>query len=263
MLVLGRSLFAIAMIGFGVLSLIYRDFVHNLQPVSLIVPASMPGYVPLALLSGVSLVAVGILIILQVRAAQAATTLAIFLVAWVLFLQVPSAIHYPRLLRSPWWIRTFEVIAMSGTALIIGGLAGGPGRERWVARGRLLFGVSLPVFGVLHLIYGPGTASLIPTFYPFPLFLAYFTGTAKIAAGLAITFDRFSRLASLLTALLYAIYTLTLHLPRQFMGRPPDAQRAGTTSLFVAIAFCGAALVVAGSLRRRASGVAKVTPVSS
>lgn len=78
MLVLGRSVFAIAMIGFGTLSLIYRDFVHNLQPVDLLVPASTPGYVPVAILSGVFLIAAGTLIILQIRAAPAATALAIF-----------------------------------------------------------------------------------------------------------------------------------------------------------------------------------------
>ena len=263
MLVLGRSVFAIAMIGFGILSLIYRDFVHNLQPVDLLVPASTPGYVPVAILSGVFLIAAGTLIILQIRAAAAATALAIFFATWIVFLQLPTAFLYPRLLRSPWWVRTFEVLAMSGTALIIGGLASRSGRERWVARGRILFGLSLPVFGVLHLIYGPRTASLIPAFYPFPLFLAYFTGAAKITAGLAIASGRLVRLAAMLTALQYAIYTVTLHLPRQFLGRSADAQRAGATSLCVAIAFCGAALIVAGALQQRARGRATAQPTTS
>ena len=48
MTTLGRIVFAIAMIGFGVTALIYGDFTHNLQPVDLIVPRTMPGYVPLA-----------------------------------------------------------------------------------------------------------------------------------------------------------------------------------------------------------------------
>jgi uncharacterized membrane protein YphA (DoxX/SURF4 family) len=252
MLVLGRSVFAIATIGFGALSIIYRDFVHNLQPVDLLLPASTVGYVPLAILSGAFLIACGTLIFLQIRSAHAAMALAIFFAIWVVFLQLPTAFLYPRLLRSPWWVRTFEVVAMTGTALIIGGLASRPVRDQWIARGRVLFGLSLPVFGVLHLVYGPGTASLIPAFYPFPLFLAYFTGTAKIAAGLAIASGRLVRVAAMLTALQYAVYTLTLHLPRQFIGRPPDAQRAGSTSLFVAVAFCGAALVVAGTLQNRA-----------
>lgn len=252
MLVLGRTMFAIAVIGFGALSLIYRDFVHNLQPVDLLVPASTPGYVPLALLTGVFLIAAGALVLAQVRTFHAAVALAMFLALWVVLLQLPTAFLHPRLLRSPWWVRTFEVVAMSGASLMLAGLASRPRRERWVGLGRLLFGVSLPVFGVLHLIYGPGTARLIPAFYPFPLFLAYFTGAAKIAAGLAIALGRVPRIAAMLTALLYAIYALTLHIPRQFIGRPPDAQRAGSTSMFVAIAFCGAALIVAGAVQRRA-----------
>jgi uncharacterized membrane protein YphA (DoxX/SURF4 family) len=252
MLALGRSVFAIAMIGFGVVSLIYRDFVHNLQPVDLLVPASTPGYLTLALLTGAFLVTAGALILVQIRTLHAAVVLAAFLALWIMLLQLPTAFLHPRLLRSPWWVRTFEVVAMCGASLILAGLASRPERERWIALGRIFFGVSLPVFGVLHLIYGPSVASLIPTFYPFPLFLAYFTGAAKIAAGLAIASGWLSRLAAMLTALLYAIYALTLHIPRQFIGRPPAAQRAGSTSMFVAIAFCGAALMVAAAVQRHA-----------
>jgi uncharacterized membrane protein YphA (DoxX/SURF4 family) len=249
------------LIGFGALSLIYRDFVHNLQPVDLLVSAATPGYLPLALLSGAFLIAAGALVLLQIRTFHATLAIAAFLALWVVLLQMPTAFLHPRLLRSPWWIRTFEVIAMSGAAFILAGLAGR--RDRWIAAGRIAFGVSLPVFGVLHLIYGPSTAMLIPAFYPFPLFLAYFTGAAKIAAGAAIAFDRLSRLAALLTALLYAIYALTLHIPRQFIDRPPEAQRAGSTSMFVAIAFCGAALIAAGVAQRRTRLASAAHPSSA
>lgn len=253
MLALGRSLFAVALIGFGVLCLIYRDFVHNLQPVDLLVPVTTPGYVPLALLSGAFLVVAGLATLLRHRTApRLLTAVAVYFGIWIVVLQVPSAFLYPELLRSPWWVRTFEVLAMSGAALMLAGVLRPDERnDRWVRWGRILFAISLPVFGVLHLIYGPGTARLIPSYYPFPLFLAYFTGTAKIAAGLAIASGILTRPAAMLTALQYAIYVTTLHLPLQLIVRANDPQRPGMTSLFVAVAFCGSALIVAGTVAPR------------
>ncbi|MGH7638632.1 MAG: hypothetical protein ACREOK_13375 [Gemmatimonadaceae bacterium] len=252
MLPSGRIVFAIALIGLGVVSLIFRDFVHNLQPVDLLVSTTTPGYRPFALASGMLLIVAGVLIMLRVRAYDAAIALAVFLMLWIVFLQVPSAVLNPRLLRSPWWVRTFEVLAMTGALLILAGHDIRPTRERLIQLGRVLFGVSLPVFGVLHFIYASNVASLIPAFYPFPLALAYITGAAKIAAGAAIVLGKVPRQAAGLTALLYGVYALTLHIPRQIMEPSWDAQRAGLTSMFVAIAFCGAALIVAGSLERRA-----------
>jgi uncharacterized membrane protein YphA (DoxX/SURF4 family) len=243
----GRIVFAVAMAGFGVVSLVYVDFVRQLQPVSEFVPASTPGYGPLAVATGLALIAAGLAILADVRTWHAAVFLAGFFALWILFLQVPSAFANPTLLRSPWWVRTFETVVLAGAALILAGLAGRSVRERWVVVGRRLFGVSLPVFGVLHFIYAENVASLVPAFYPWPLFLAYFTGAAKAAAGLAITAGLVPRLAASLVAVQYGIYALTLHIPRQFMDQPAGYQPNGVTSMFVAIAFCGAALIVAGS----------------
>lgn len=258
MFALGRTLFAVALVGFGTLCLIYRDFVHNLQPVDLLVPATTPGYVPLALLSGAFLIAAGLATLFRHRLApRLMIAAAAFFILWIVVLQFPTAFLNPRLLRSPWWIRTFEVLAISGAALILAGaLPHGERDERWVTIGRVVFGISLPVFGILHLIYGPGTATLVPSYYPFPLFLAYFTGAAKIAAGVAIASGTLARLAAMLTALQYAIYVTTLHLPLQLIIRANDPQRPGMTSLFVAVAFCGAALIVAGTVAPRPRRIA-------
>jgi len=247
MLVSGRLVFAAAMAGFGIVSVVFVDFVRQLQPVSLFVHASTPGYAPLAILTGVILVAAGIAIGANQRTFQAAAVLAAFFASWVVFLQIPSAFAFPALLRSPWWIRTFETVVLAGAALILAGQARRPERDGWIRTGRLLVGVSLPVFGVLHLIYPESVAALVPAFYPWPMFLAYFTGAAKIAAGIAIAANVLARLAATLIAVQYALYALTLHIPRQFIEQPAGHQPNGITSMFIAIAFCGVGLIVAGS----------------
>jgi uncharacterized membrane protein YphA (DoxX/SURF4 family) len=258
MLLAGRIIFAIAMMGFGIVCLVFVDFVRQLQPVSEFVPASTPGYGLLAVLTGLLLVAAGVAILTNIKMYQAAIVLAMLFASWILFLQIPSAFANPNLLRSPWWIRTFETVALAGATLILAGRSGQPVHEGWIRIGQVLFGLSLPVFAVLHFVYASNVASLVPAFYPWPLFLAYFTGAAKLAAGLAIAIGVVPRLSAIMVALLYGMYAVTLHIPLQFVDHPAG-QPNSVTSMFVAIAFCGAALIVAGSLPRAARSPAAVT----
>jgi uncharacterized membrane protein YphA (DoxX/SURF4 family) len=261
MLTLGRIAFALAMAGFGVLSLLYVDFVHQLQPI----PAWMPGYSLLAILTGVALIVAATGIALDRNARIAALAVAGFFSLWIVSLQVPSAFTDPALLRSPWWIRTFESVTLVGGAVTLAALRSDPVRTRWLRGARIAFGVSLPVFGVLHLIYPGSVASLVPPWYPAPMFWAYFTGFAQIAAGLGVAVLVMPRVAAILAGLMYGTWALTLHIPRSwcrlqgpcgFLDAPVvglEGSRAGLTSLFVAFAMCGSAWIVAGSLAARAA----------
>lgn len=258
LLPVGRILFAVAIVGFGVLCLAFADFVHQLQPVDVLLPGSAPLYGVLALATGVFLGAAGLAIASHVRTYPLATALTALFALGIVVLQVPSAFIDPSLLRSPWWVRTFETLALSGGALIVAGRTSRPERERWIRTGRVLFGASLPVFGVLHFVYADNVASLIPDWYPRPLFWAYLTGLGNVAAGASITTGVLSRLAAVLAGGMYGTYALTLHVPRAvstyvpqlFLDDPTALQdaRAGLTSLFVAVGMWGAAWIVAGSL---------------
>lgn len=249
----GRIVFAVAIVGFGVLCLAYIDFIAQLQPV----PSGIPGYGALGVLTGVILIAAGLAIMTDVRAYPAALALTVFFGSWIVFLQVPSAFVDPALLRSAWWVRTFETLAFTGGALVLAGLTSRPPRERWLRLGRILFGVSLPVFGVLHFIYADNVASIVPPWYPWGLFWAYFTGLAQVAAGVAIAADKLPRLAATLAGAMYGTWALTLHIPSQLQY---DNPRAEQTSLLVAVAMCGAAWIVAGSLSNRGRAATEKEP---
>lgn len=227
-----------------------------------LLPASS-AYSGLARLTGVLLVAGGLAIVTGVQVFPLTTALAVFFALWIAVLQVPSAFIDPRLLRSPWWVRTFETLALMGGAVILAGLTSRPARERWIRSGRVLFGVSLPVFGVLHFIYAENVASLVPRWYPWPLFWANVTGLANVAAGVAIAAGMVARPAAILAGTMYGIYALTLHIPLAMSVYLPQLStddpvalqrvRAGLTSLFVAIGMWGTGWIVAGSLVRRVS----------
>jgi uncharacterized membrane protein YphA (DoxX/SURF4 family) len=232
MLTPGRILLSVALLGFGSLCLLYVDFVNSLEPV----PSWIPAYEVLAVVNGLMLVAAGVFILLGLRTGAAAGMVAVFLALWIVLLHVPSAFTNPILLRSPWWIRTIRI-------------------------GRIAFGVSMPVFGTLHLIYPESTASLVPPWYPWPMFWAYFTGLAQIAGGAAIAIGILPRLAAILAGTMYGTWALTLHIPRiwcrlygpcEFLDAPVglETSRGGLTSLFVVIGMSGAAWIVAGALAR-------------
>jgi uncharacterized membrane protein YphA (DoxX/SURF4 family) len=260
LLTLGRSAYAFAIAGFGLLSLIYVDFIHVLQPI----PVGVPGYRLLAILNGVGLLTAATAIALNRYTRVAALAMAGFFAVWIVLLQIPSAFTNPALLRSPWWIRTFESVVLASAALTLAGLQSDPVRTRWLRGARIAFGISLPVFGALHLIYPANTASLVPPWFPAPMFWAYFTGFAQICAGLAVATGIMPRLAAILAGVMYGSWALTLHIPRswcrfygscEFLQGPAAGfagSRGGLTSLFVAFAMCGSAWIVAGSLARRA-----------
>lgn len=251
----GRVVFGLAIAAQGVVCLYYRDFMHSLQPV----PAAIPGYDFLALLVGVILIAAGFAIVSGVRARPLGLTLALLLVAGIGLLHVPGAIENPELLRSPFWIRGFESLALAGAAVLLAGRAGEQ-RPSWIRAGRVVFGASLPVFGILHFVYPANVAALITTAtpgWPWPLFLAYLTGAGHFAAGVAIATGVWARWAAMLAGFMYATWALTLHLPRvvdhpaaRSLENPAGyaGDRGELTSLFVCVAFWGAAWVVAGSL---------------
>jgi uncharacterized membrane protein YphA (DoxX/SURF4 family) len=256
--VAGRAAFAVGLAGFGVLCLYYADTVHQLQPLIMFVPASTPGYGVVGILTGVFLLAASGAVITGVRTRMLMLSLAAFFGVWIVALHVPSAFVEPRLLRSPWWIRTFETLALTGGAVVLAGLTARPARDEWIRLGGVLYGVSLPVFGVLHLVYADNVASLVPAFYPWPLFWAYLTAAGNIFGGAAITLGTLSRLAAILAGFMYGTYALTLHIPLAVTTYVPQlasgdtaalqAARAGLTSLFVAIGMWGSAWIVAGSL---------------
>jgi uncharacterized membrane protein YphA (DoxX/SURF4 family) len=108
--------------------------------------------------------------------------------------------------------------------------------------GRYIFAFSMIIFGVQHFQYAQFIAFLIPAWIPAHLFLAYATGVALIAAGVAIATHIFARLAATLLGVMFVLWFVLLHLPR-VIAHPPNGDEL--TSAFVALAFSGASFLMA------------------
>jgi len=248
---LGRFFFAISMAAFGIQQFIIADFVPGLVPV----PTWFPGRSFLVYLSGLALIAAGASLIANQKARLMAFLLGLLWCFWVILLHVPKLAANPR--NGGEWTTAFEALALGGAALVLAGILSvdRPDLRGWdramvkaLPVGRYLFGISLPVFGILHFIYVDYVAGAIPAWIPAPTFWAYVTGVAHIAAGLSIVTNVKARWAALLLSRMFGLWVLLLHIPRVVAS--PNTRNEWSSAI-IALAMCGGSLLIAGSLLRK------------
>ncbi|MGC2297380.1 MAG: DoxX family membrane protein [Acidobacteriaceae bacterium] len=143
--------------------------------------------------------------------------------------------------------RTFS---LSGSGSAFGGgssIVSNALSARLATAARWLFGIAFIVFGSLHLQAPAWIAGLIPHWIPFPLFFAWFTGCALIAAGLAIAIGVWTRLSASLLALMLFSWVLIVHAPRIAHAlHDGDEWNSG----FVCLTMAGSALLAAALASR-------------
>ena len=243
----GRFLFAIAITAFGIQHLIFAATGAGLGP-----PWTPVNHI-LAYALGALLVAsgVGMMTGIQVQCAGFAVVLTALIRIALCYL--PKLVATP---RNPGpWTSAFELLAIGGASLVLlspftgttfGRLSEQP--NTWSHLGRVLFGGSLVVFGVQHLMYGAFVATLIPAWIPGRLFWAYFVGVAFFAAALAIVTGRIASLAATLLGTMFFLWVVMLHAPRVVAALHNGNE---WTSLFVALAMAGGSFVIAGATAGR------------
>jgi uncharacterized membrane protein YphA (DoxX/SURF4 family) len=245
---LGRIFFGTGMLAFGMMNVVTGVPVLGIEPI----PDGAPAHAFWAYGTGVLLIAGGVGVWMDGRRAQvAAIGLGVLLFLWLIALHLPTLATHIH--NGSVWTSTFECLALCSGAWILAAALAGRNTDRNATAdrlgrlagiGRYAFGVSLPVFGALHFIYWQYVASVIPGWIPgSPVFWAYFTGCAHIAAGLAILSGVQARLAATLLGSMFTSWVVLLHVPRVFAH--PD-HLSEWTSLCVAIGLSGVAWMMAG-----------------
>ena len=242
---LGRFFFAIPQIVFAIEYLARGRWLGGMPPV----PPWTHGEHIFSYVTGAALLVLGISLLINKEARLSATILGLLFMFSVVFLH--AARHFSGIIHDG-NIRTraFETLALGGAAFVLAALVSKASSIQFLASanpllaviGRYIYAFSMVIFGIQHYLYAPYIAFLIPKWMPAHLFLAYFTGTAFIAAGLAIATHLFSRLASILLGLMFFLWVISLHAPR-VIASPHNADEL--ISLFVALAFSGTSFLLA------------------
>jgi len=247
---IGRVFFAIPIVVFGIQYFNYGRFARGLPPV----PPWAPGGAVAAYLTGALLVVTGVCILANVQVRPSAAVLGMFCFACVV------ALHTMRLhtviYQGGERTGALEALALAGAAWVLAGTSSSslrisqgfqPFTDKLGKVGLYLFAFSMLIFGVQHFMYAAYIATLIPAWMPAHLFLTYFTGTAFIAAAIAIASRMQARLGAALLGLMFLLWTILLHAPRVFAH---IHNKDELTSLFVALAMSGGSFIVAAAVSK-------------
>jgi uncharacterized membrane protein len=246
----GRFFVAISMAAFGIQFLLLAPVVHTLSNAW---PAVIPGQ-PWGYLVGLFLIAAGGAIVCNLQARAAAILLGTTILLWAVLRHLPLLAGHLR--DGGIWTNAGKAFAMSGCAF----LAAGPapvetgralavlverlGRIRPLAR--FFLGVPMVIFGIEHFIYEQFVESLVPNWIPWHAFWTYFAAVALIAGGSGMILKIRARLAAAMSGLMIFLWVLMLHLPRAAAAWHDTNE---WTSVFQALAWSGAALILAENLR--------------
>jgi putative oxidoreductase len=113
--------------------------------------------------------------------------------------------------------------------------------------GRIVFALTVAIFGVFHLTNANAMSAMIPSFLSaVAVPVVYLTGTCLLAAALSFIINRYTYWAGLFLAIFLVLIILLVHVPG--LSDPARAQMA-TSMILKDTAMAASALMVAGMNR--------------
>jgi uncharacterized membrane protein len=126
--------------------------------------------------------------------------------------------------------------------------------DRGIRIARIIFGLALIPVGLGHIFYVNITASLIPSWMPIRLGLAYLTGVGQIACGLGVLFLRLAHAAALIEVRMLALFALLVWGPDTWvssipkLAEQPPGMRFPLTAFLITWVIGASALLVATNI---------------
>jgi uncharacterized membrane protein YphA (DoxX/SURF4 family) len=241
----GRLLFAISIMAFGIQQLVTAQFVRVVPPL----PAWMPAPGLWAYGIGILLILAGAALATGIRGREAAVVLSGLIVLAIVLLHLPRAFTEPGV--GFHWTNPCKALALLGGVLIVaatlpvrpmdGSARLVRGFERLAPLGPLFLATFLILGGIQHFVYVTFVMQLVPAWIPGPRFWVYLTGTALISGGIGILLPPTRRLAATLVGIMILLWVVLLHIPRA-LASPQDPGE--TSAIFEALALSGAAFIL-------------------
>lgn len=250
----GHAVFAATFVALGIVGLINGDFGAVWQPV----PKGLPAREALAYLCAFISLATGVGLFWQRTAALAARVLLVSQLLWLLLFKLRFIITGP-LVPVSYETNAETAVLVAGAWVLYAWFAADWDRQhvgfavgdKGVRIARVIYGLSLIIFGMAHFAYAQLTASLVPAWLPGHLAWAYVTGATYIAAGVAVLIDKYASLAAVLAALQIGLFTLLVWVPVVVKG---NVQASQWVEFVVSWVLTAAAWVMADSYRTRPIG---------
>lgn len=218
----GHGVFAVVLAAIGVLGFIKPEYAAIWDGL----PKAIPDREVFRLVSASVALACGLGLLWPRSATIAARVLLAYLLLWMLIFKGRFILLAPTQ-EGSYQSAGENAVVVAGAWVLYAWLAGEWDRshlgfaagEKGVRIARVFYGLGLLAFGFSHFAYLELTAPLIPDWIPGHVFWAYFTGSAYIAAGIAILVGVWARLAALLSALQMAGFLLLVWLPIMLAGK--------------------------------------------
>ncbi len=244
MILIGRSFIAVALIVFGIQHFVYLEFVSRAFPV---IPLWIPGHALLACVFGAFLLITGVCIFLQFKARLACVLLGSLILLMFALLLLPSLLS--DLKNGVIWTNAGKALVIAGANFLVA--ASFPKEphgkfisflESLIPLGRCFLCGFFILAAILHFIYAPFVATLIPKWIPAPMFWTYFAAVALIAGAIGMLIPKTAQLAATLSAIMVFIWVIILHIPRALADLHVPNE---TTATFEALTMCGMAILIA------------------
>jgi uncharacterized membrane protein len=248
---LGRTFFAIALVGLGLDHFLFQDFIMGRAPAW---PEALPGKLAWAYLTGGAFMAIGLTILAGKWARQAAILGGALIFGWALLRHLPVIAGSAFL--SPDWTKAAKALWLVGGSLAVAATfpalenpRGSSFRkfmnleQEFLLTARISLGIFLVLTGIQHFTFTAFVASLIPPWFPGdPTPWTYFAGGALLVGGVGLLIPPTARWAALLSGLMVFSWFFIVHVSRELAGQ------ADGIAVFEALATAGILFLLAGYL---------------
>jgi len=236
----GRIFYGLSISGLGILTVYQQDFPYMLIPSK---HSWIPGLTEVAIVFGAFLIFCGAAITFNKKAKSVANILGIVLLLIFCFYFIPYQFSVSKnFLQFGDWENAAKELALSAGAFLV---AGRYSKNKLFRFGAILYAITILSFSIDHFLYAQEAVGYVPSWIPFPLFWMYFCGAALAAAAVAILLKIKIRLAAIMLGSMIFTWFIILHIPYVIEASSKAARLGETASAFLALAYSGAAFLIA------------------